>query len=153
MESLKLASEYRGGSGKGVCRKLRAQGRVPAVLYGHSEEPVKISFNERDFHRVLRVRGETAIIGDSVKLYQGVTLGALSLPRDDTGALIRNRKRHPTLEDNVTIYSGATILGGDTVIGKGSVIGGNVWITESVPPYSKVTYEAHVHYSRTKAAR
>jgi serine O-acetyltransferase len=88
------------------------------------------------------VIGETCVIGDNVKLYQGVTLGALSLPRDEEGALIRQSKRHPTLEDNVTIYSGATVLGGDTVIGAGSVIGGNVWLIESVPPNSKVTYSS-----------
>ncbi len=86
------------------------------------------------------VLGETSIIGDNVKIYQGVTLGALSLPRDAGGELIRESKRHPTLEDDVTIYAGATILGGETVIGRGSVIGGNVWLTESVPPYTRVTY-------------
>jgi len=86
------------------------------------------------------VIGETTEIGDNVKIYQGVTLGALSLPRDAGGALIRESKRHPTLDDDVTIYAGATILGGDTVIGKGSTIGGNVWITESVPPGTRVTY-------------
>jgi serine O-acetyltransferase len=93
-------------------------------------------------HGTAVVIGETTIIGNDVKLYQGVTLGALSLPRDAQGELIRNRKRHPTIEDHVTIYSGTTILGGDTVIGKGSVIGGNVWLTESVPPGTKVTYMA-----------
>jgi serine O-acetyltransferase len=79
------------------------------------------------------VIGETTQIGDRVKLYQGVTLGALSVSRD-----MRGKKRHPTIEDDVTIYAGATILGGDTVIGRGSVIGGNVWLVRSVPPYSKV---------------
>jgi serine O-acetyltransferase len=74
------------------------------------------------------VIGETCVIGCNVKLYQGVTLGALSVKKDEA-----NRKRHPTIEDDVTIYSGATILGGDTVIGRGSTIGGNVWITEPVP--------------------
>ncbi|HGJ66457.1 TPA: serine acetyltransferase [bacterium] len=88
------------------------------------------------------VIGETCEIGERVKLYQGVTLGALSFPKDDTGSLIRGRKRHPTIEDDVTIYAGATILGGDTVIGKGSVIGGNVWLVSSVPPGTKVTIEA-----------
>ncbi|HYC01033.1 MAG TPA: serine O-acetyltransferase EpsC [Candidatus Limnocylindrales bacterium] len=86
------------------------------------------------------VIGATCEIGDRVKLYQGVTLGALSIPRDQCGSVIRGNKRHPTLEDDVTIYAGATILGGDTVVGRGSVIGGNVWLTESVPPYSRVTY-------------
>jgi serine O-acetyltransferase len=84
------------------------------------------------------VIGETTIIGNYVKLYQGVTLGALSFPRDEKGRLIRGQKRHPTIEDNVIIYAGATILGGDTVIGEGSVIGGNVWLTQSVPAGSRV---------------
>jgi serine O-acetyltransferase len=84
------------------------------------------------------VIGETTIIGNRVKLYQGVTLGALSFPKDEKGRLLRGNKRHPTIEDNVVIYAGATILGGDTVIGEGSIIGGNVWLTESVPPGSRV---------------
>ena len=83
------------------------------------------------------VIGETTVIGNRVRLYQGVTLGALSVPRGATEAL-RSRKRHPTIEDGVIIYSGATVLGGETVIGARSVIGGNVWITESVPPDTKV---------------
>ncbi len=87
------------------------------------------------------VIGETCEIGNNVKLYQGVTLGALSFPKDESGKLIRGRKRHPTVEDDVTIYSGATILGGDTVIGRGAVIGGNVWLTSSVPPETTVTTE------------
>lgn len=84
------------------------------------------------------VVGQTTVIGDDVKLYQGVTLGAFSFPRDGEGRLVRNTKRHPTLEDGVTVYAGATILGGGTVIGHHAVIGGNVYLTESVPPYSKV---------------
>jgi serine O-acetyltransferase len=79
------------------------------------------------------VIGETTVIGKNVKLYQGVTLGALSVRKEQAG-----KKRHPTIEDDVTIYSGATILGGETIIGRGSTIGGNVWITESVPPESTV---------------
>jgi serine O-acetyltransferase len=79
------------------------------------------------------VIGETAEIGDRVKIYQGVTLGALSVSRD-----MRGHKRHPTIEDDVTIYAGTTILGGGTIIGQGSIIGGNVWLVGSVPPYSKV---------------
>ncbi len=79
------------------------------------------------------VVGETAIIGDDVKLYQGVTIGALSVRKEEGDV-----KRHPTIEDEVTIYSGATILGGRTVVGRGSVIGGNVWLTHSVPPFSRV---------------
>lgn len=83
------------------------------------------------------VIGETTKIGCRVRLYQGVTLGALSLPKN-AGELLRNKKRHPTIEDDVIIYSGATILGGETVIGARSVIGGNMWITESVPADTKV---------------
>jgi len=92
------------------------------------------------------VIGETCIIGDNVKLYQGVTLGALSFPRDESGELVRGTKRHPTIEDDVTIYAGATILGGDTVVGKGSVIGGNVWLTRSVPPGTVVVNEPQLKY-------
>jgi serine O-acetyltransferase len=84
------------------------------------------------------VIGETTEIGDRVKLYQGVTIGALSFAKDIEGHVIRGKKRHPTIEDDVVVYSGATILGGDTVIGKGSVIGGNVWLTRSVPPHTRV---------------
>jgi len=84
------------------------------------------------------VIGETTVIGKNVKLYQGVTLGALSFPRDKDGNLIRDSKRHPTIEDEVVIYANATILGGETVIGRGAVIGGNVWITESIPSKAKV---------------
>jgi serine O-acetyltransferase len=83
------------------------------------------------------VIGETTVIGKRVRLYQGVTLGALSLSREEVDAL-RNQKRHPTLEDDVIIYSNATVLGGKTVIGARSVIGGNVWITDSVPPDTEV---------------
>lgn len=81
------------------------------------------------------VIGETSRIGESVKLYQGVTLGALSVT---TGEAPRDKQRHPTIEDRVTIYAGATILGGDTTIGAGSTIGGNVWLTRSVPPGTTV---------------
>jgi len=84
------------------------------------------------------VIGETCRIGENVKLYQGVTLGALSFARDESGNPVKGVKRHPDIEDSVTIYAGATILGGDTVIGHHSIIGGNVWLTHSVPPYSKV---------------
>ena len=83
------------------------------------------------------VIGETAIIGNHVKIYQGVTLGALSIDKKMAGI-----KRHPTVEDNVIIYSGATILGGETVVGKGSIIGGNVWLTRSVQPGTKVYHNA-----------
>lgn len=83
------------------------------------------------------VIGETSIIGNNVKLYQGVTLGALSVAKKDA-----SKKRHPTIEDGAVIYAGATILGGRTTVGKNSVIGGNVWITRSVPAESKLYYKA-----------
>jgi len=86
------------------------------------------------------VIGETTTIGHDVRLYQGVTLGALSLPWG-AGSKLRKQKRHPDIEDEVIIYSGATILGGNTVIGARSVIGGNVWLTESVPPDTRVMME------------
>ena len=89
------------------------------------------------------VVGQTAIIGDRVRLYQAVTLGAKSFPADENGALIKGIPRHPIVEDDVVIYSGATILGRIT-IGAGSVIGGNVWLTQSVPPGSNVT-QAQMH--------
>jgi serine O-acetyltransferase len=86
------------------------------------------------------VIGETTEIGDNVRIYQGVTLGALSLPREMVAEL-RYQKRHPTIEDNVVIYSGATILGGETVIGANTTIGGSVWLTESVPANTRVMLE------------
>jgi serine O-acetyltransferase len=87
------------------------------------------------------VIGETCDIGKHVKLYQGVTLGALSFPRDASGNIIRGMKRHPTLQDDVVIYANATILGGDTVIGHHAVVGSNVWLTHSVDPYTVVSLE------------
>lgn len=86
------------------------------------------------------VIGETTSIGNHVKIYQGVTLGALSVSKEDA-----KRKRHPTIEDHVVIYAGASILGGETIIGQHSVIGGNVWLTRSVPPHSKVYYQARMN--------
>lgn len=99
------------------------------------------------------VIGETTVIGKNVRIYQGVTVGALSLPHD-AGEEFRGKKRHPTIEDDVIIYSGATILGGDTKIGARSIIGGNVWITESVPPDTTVVMEAPrlVYKSKSEAA-
>ena len=88
------------------------------------------------------VIGETAEIGDNVKLYQGVTLGALSFPKDEKGNIIKGRKRHPTVGNNVVIYSGATLLGADAVIGDNVVIGGNVWITTPVASGTKITIAA-----------
>ena len=81
------------------------------------------------------VIGETSVLGDDVKLYQGVTLGGVSVSKADAA-----KKRHPTIEDRVVIYSGATILGGNTTVGHDSVIGGNVWLTQSVPPFSRLSY-------------
>lgn len=90
------------------------------------------------------VIGETTVIGKNVKLYQGVTLGALSVKKEEA-----NIKRHPTVEDNVTLYAGATVLGGETIIGTNSVIGGNVWITSSVEPDSMI-YNTAENYSQKK---
>jgi serine O-acetyltransferase len=124
---------------------------IPRILSEHAHGKTGIDIHPgakigRSFfidHGTGVVIGETTVIGSHVKLFQGVTLGALS-PRKDESSLARQRKRHPTIEDNVTIYSGATILGGNTVIGEGSVIGGNVWLVESVPPRSRVSYDARV---------
>jgi serine O-acetyltransferase len=88
------------------------------------------------------VIGQTTVIGNHVKLYQGVTLGAVSVDK-----ALANIKRHPTIEDHVVIYAGATILGGDVVIGRHSIIGGNVWLTESVQPYSKVYHKSQIKVS------
>ena len=90
------------------------------------------------------VIGETTVIGNQVKIYQGVTLGALSVNKEDA-----EKKRHPTIEDNVTIYAGATILGGETVIGHNSVIGGNVWLTKSIAPNTQIYYQARMHNKDT----
>jgi serine O-acetyltransferase len=110
----------------------------PGATLGH---PVVID------HGTGIVIGETAVIGNNVKLYQGVTLGALSVDKS-----LASTKRHPTIEDDVVIYANATILGGQTVIGRGSVIGGNVWLTSSVPPSSTVYHrsEVHVRQGRTE---
>ena len=120
---------------------------IPRIMteFAHNETGVDIHPGAtigREFfidHGTGVVVGETTVIGDRVKLYQGVTLGALSFPRDVRGDLVRGTRRHPTLEDDVVVYAGATILGGGTVVGRGSVIGGNVWLTASVPPGSQVT--------------
>lgn len=91
------------------------------------------------------VIGETSVIGDHVKLYQGVTLGAVSVNKEDA-----EKKRHPTIEDSVIIYAGATILGGETTVGHHSTIGGNVWLTRSVPPNSKIYYQAKMYNGDTE---
>ncbi len=87
------------------------------------------------------VIGETCVIGENVRIYQGVTLGALSFRKDAEGHLVKGIKRHPNVENDVIIYANATILGGETTIGHGSVIGGNVWLTHSVPPNSRIFFE------------
>ena len=119
---------------------------VPRVMseLAHSKTGIDIhpgaTIGERFFidHGTGVVIGETTIIGRNVRLYQGVTLGGLSFDKDSNGALVKGLKRHPNIEDNVVIYANATILGGETTIGHDSEIGGNVWIKESVPPYSRV---------------
>jgi serine O-acetyltransferase len=98
------------------------------------------------------VIGETTIIGNNVKLYQGVTLGALSVRKEMSNGNSGNAKRHPTIEDDVTIYSHATILGGETTIGHDCVIGGNVWITESVLPNTMVYIREGEQTSKQRAA-
>jgi serine O-acetyltransferase len=126
---------------------------VPRLLgeYAHSETGVDIhpgaQIGRRFFidHGTGVVIGETAVIGNGVKLYQGVTLGALVVEKS-----LGRQKRHPTLEDDVVVYSNATILGGDTVIGHDSVIGGNAWITHSVPPFSIVSHESEVKPQKTR---
>ncbi len=119
---------------------------IPRIMaeYAHSRTGIDIhpgaTIGDRFFidHGTGVVIGETAVIGNNVKIYQGVTLGAISFPKNERGEIIRGKKRHPTLEDKVTVYAEATILG-DITIGKGAVIGGNVWIRESVPSGTLVT--------------
>ncbi|WP_207435329.1 serine O-acetyltransferase [Sabulibacter ruber] len=127
---------------------------LPRILteYAHSRTGIDIHPGARiDYpfcidHGTGIVIGETTHIGKYVKLYQGVTLGALSVSKH-----MMDIKRHPTLEDRVIIYAGATILGGNTVIGSNSIIGGNVWLTESVPPYSRLYHRAQIKVSRSEA--
>jgi serine O-acetyltransferase len=122
---------------------------IPRMMteYAHSKTGIDIHPGARigrSFfidHGTGVVIGETCDIGRRVKLYQGVTLGALSFPRDADGNIIRGMKRHPTLEDEVVVYANATILGGDTVIGHHAVIGSSVWLTHSVDPYTVVSLE------------
>ncbi len=122
---------------------------IPRILTEHAHTRTGIDIHpgakigQRFFidHGTGVVIGATTVIGDDVRLYQGVTLGAVSVrgdvERDRTSVV----KRHPTLEDRVTVYAGSTILGGDTVVGADSVIGGNVWLTRSVPPRSRIFYK------------
>ena len=132
-----------------IAHELHVQGvpMLPRIMaeHAHSRSGIDIhpgaAIGESFFidHGTGVVIGETCTIGDDVKIYQGVTLGALSVER--VAGASRGTKRHPTIEDNVTIYAGATILGGKTIIGAGSVIGGNVWLVESVPPGSHITFQ------------
>jgi serine O-acetyltransferase len=131
--------------------QLGVQG-IPRIITEHAHSKTGI-----DIHPAARIGsnfcidhgtgvviGETTVIGNHVKIYQGVTLGALSVNKEDA-----EKKRHPTLEDHVVVYAGATILGGDTVIGHHSVIGGNVWLTRSVAPHSKIYYQAKMYNGDT----
>ncbi|KGR81964.1 serine O-acetyltransferase EpsC [Lysinibacillus odysseyi] len=119
---------------------------IPRIMseYAHQLTGIDIhpgaSIGESFFidHGTGVVIGETCTIGNNVKIYQGVTLGALSFPLDENGNPIKGVKRHPDIEDNVIIYAGATILGGQTKIGHDTVLGSNIWLTHSVPPYSRV---------------
>jgi serine O-acetyltransferase len=121
---------------------------LPRIMteYAHSKTGIDIHpgarIGESLFidHGTGVVIGETAVLGKHVKIYQGVTLCALSFQRDESGRLVRGTKRHPTLCDNVVVYAGATILGGDTVVGEGAIIGGNTWVVESVAPGERVLY-------------
>lgn len=123
-------------------------GLIPRMIteFAHSKTGVDIHPNAKigdHFcidHGTGVVIGETTVIGNHVKIYQGVTLGALSVDKEDA-----DKKRHPTIEDHVVIYAGATILGGQTVIGAHSIIGGNVWLTKSVAPHSKIYYQAKMY--------
>ena len=119
---------------------------IPRVMseLAHSKTGIDIhpgaTIGERFFidHGTGVVIGETTVIGRNVRLYQGVTLGGLSFDKDASGALVKGLKRHPNIEDNVVVYANATILGGGTTIGHDSEIGGNVWLKDSVPPFSRV---------------
>jgi serine O-acetyltransferase len=124
---------------------------VPRMIaeLAHSQTGIDIhpgaTIGERFFidHGTGVVIGETAVIGRRVRMYQGVTLGALSFPADDAGILLKGQLRHPVVEDDVILYAGATILGRVT-IGRGSVIGGGVWLTESVPPQTRLSMNSHL---------
>jgi len=122
-------------------------GLIPRIIseFAHSKTGIDIHPGARIGHYFCIdhgtgvVIGETTEIGDHVKIYQGVTLGGLSVDKKDAQI-----KRHPTIEDHVVIYAGATILGGNTIVGRDSIIGGNVWLTHSVPAKTKVYYQAHM---------
>jgi serine O-acetyltransferase len=140
---------------------LRGVPLVPRIMseYIHSQTGIdihpgaKIGKNFFIDHGTGVVIGETAEIGDNVKIYQGVTLGALSFPKDEEGHIIRGRKRHPTVGNNVVIYSGATLLGADAVVGDDVVIGGNVWITSRVASGTRITIAPpELKYKKKKQA-
>jgi serine O-acetyltransferase len=126
---------------------------IPRIIteYAHSKTGIDIhpgaTIGEYFFidHGTGVVIGETTHIGDHVKIYQGVTLGALSVDKADASV-----KRHPTIEDHVVIYASATILGGKTIIGEHSIVGGNVWLTRSIPPHTKVYYKAAMNLEMEK---
>lgn len=137
-----------------IAHKLHTLGvhEIPRIITEHAHSRTGI-----DIHPAARIGqhfcidhgtgvviGETAVIGNHVKIYQGVTLGALSVSKADA-----EKKRHPTLEDNVVVYAGATILGGETIIGHNSIVGGNVWLTQSVPPHSKIYYQSKMYNGNT----
>jgi len=130
----------------------KSTGGIPRVIteHAHSKTGIDIHPGARigeHFcidHGTGVVVGETTVIGNHVKIYQGVTLGALSVDKSDA-----IKKRHPTIEDHVIIYAGATILGGESIIGHDSVIGGNVWLTRSVPAFSKIYYQAKMYNGDT----
>lgn len=134
-----------------VAHELYALGvpLMPRIMseWAHTETGADIhpgaQIGERFFidHATGVVIGATTVIGARVRVYQGVTLGALSLPRDERGRVTCSTKRHPSVEDEVTIYAGATVLGGDTVLGKGCVIGGSAFLTRSVPAGSRVAID------------
>lgn len=131
-----------------IAHELQAMGvpLLPRIMteWAHAQTGADIhpgaTIGRRFFidHATGVVVGETTHIGDGVKLYQGVTLGAVSHPHDEQGRVIRNTKRHPTVEDDVTVYANATVLGGDTRLGQGSIVGGSVFLTKSVPPKARV---------------
>jgi serine O-acetyltransferase len=127
------------------CLLLNGVNLIPRIISEHAHRQTGIDIHPGAIigdhfcidHGTGIVIGETTTIGNHVKIYQGVTLGGLSVKKEDA-----EKKRHPTIENHVVIYAGASILGGDTVIGEGSIIGGNVWLTKSVPKNSKVYYQA-----------
>lgn len=145
--SIKAVTNYR------IAHELHLLGvdLIPRIIteMAHSQTGIDIhpgaKIDERFFidHGTGTVIGETCEIGRNVRLYQGVTLGAISFPKDEEGRLVKGIPRHPIVEDNVIIYSGTTILG-RVRIGKGAVIGGNVWLTHDVPPGTRVIQERHL---------